>query len=215
MRKLTMLLLGISLLFSRQLLAQSTVTGKITDPNGQPIPGATIKIKNAKAGTIAGSNGTFTINAAGSATLVVSAVGYETMEISVANQPNVSVSLKLSNNSSLNEVVVTAYGVKREKKALGYAVSTVTSKDLELKPENDIARILNGKAPGVNVLSTSGLSGSGTNINIRGISTITGGSVPLFVVDGVEFDGGTNAQGNFTYGNTTPSRFLDLDPNNI
>ena len=113
-------------------------------------------------------------------------------------------------------MVVTALGVKREKKALGYAVSTVGKKDLELRPEADLGRILNGKAPGLNVLSTSGLSGSGTNINIRGISTITGTSDPLFVVDGVPFNSATNnSASNFTYGTQTSSRFLDLDPNNI
>jgi len=214
MRKLTLLLLGVTLLFAQQTWAQNTITGQVTDANGLPIARATIKIKDGGGGTTAGNDGTFKIVAPANAILIISAVGFENITVPVNNRQVVPVSLTQV-TSSLNEVVVTAYGIKREKKALGYAVSTVTSKDLELKPENDIARILNGKAPGVNVLSTSGLSGSGTNINIRGISTITGGSTPLFVVDGVAFDGSTNAQGNFTYGNTTSSRFLDLDPNNI
>jgi TonB-linked SusC/RagA family outer membrane protein len=115
----------------------------------------------------------------------------------------------------LSEVVVTAQGISKTKKSLGYAVSTVGRDLLEQRPETDVIRVLNGKAPGVNILNSSGLSGSGTNINIRGISTVTGSSQPLFIVDGVPFDGGTNANSNFTFGNQTTSRFLDLDPNNI
>jgi TonB-linked SusC/RagA family outer membrane protein len=106
-------------------------------------------------------------------------------------------------------------GIRREKKALGYAVATVDKKDLELRPESDVVRLLNGKAPGVDIQASSGMSGSGTNIIIRGVSTITGGATPLFIVDGVPFDASTNAPSNFTFGNTTSSRFLDLDPNNI
>ena len=101
------------------------------------------------------------------------------------------------------------------KKALGYAVTTVDKKDLELRPEGDLGRVLSGKAPGLNILNSSGLTGSGTNIVIRGVSSISGGAEPLFIVDGVPFNGTTNANSNFTYGNQTSSRFLDLDPNNL
>ncbi len=121
-------------------------------------------------------------------------------------------------NKSLGEIVVTAMGIPRQKKALGYAVSTVESKDLQLRPEGDVTRVLNGKVPGLEVLNSSGISGSGTNITIRGVSTITGGaSTPLFIVDGVPFDASNNAGSNFQYGGgtSTSSRFLDLDPNNI
>lgn len=214
MRKLTLLLLGISFLFARQSLAQNTVTGQVTDANGLPVAGASIKVKNAKAGTTAGTDGSFKINAASNAILVISGVGFETTEVPVGGLSVVSVSLKQL-DQSLSEVVVTSFGIKREKKALGYAVATVAKESLELRPEGDIARVLNGKAPGLNILNTSGLSGSGTNITIRGVSTITGNSQPLFIVDGVPFDASTNSQSDFTYGHQTSSRFLDLDPNNI
>ncbi|MCW3116423.1 MAG: SusC/RagA family TonB-linked outer membrane protein, partial [Chitinophagaceae bacterium] len=214
MRKLTLLLLGISLLFARQSLAQNTVTGQVTDPAGLPIPGATINIKNTRSGTSSASDGTFKISVPRNAVLIITGVGFETKEVRVGDLTVVNIALK-QGDLSLTEVVVTAYGIKREKKALGYAVSTVAKESLELRPEGDIARVLNGKAPGLNILNTSGLSGSGTNINIRGISTITGSSQPLFIVDGVPFDGGTNSQSDFTYGHQTSSRFLDLDPNNI
>jgi len=193
------------------------VTGKVTDATGAPVPGASIKIKGIKSGAGADANGAFRINVPANAVLVISGVGFETREIPVGGEANFTIALKQS-NSALSEVVVTALGIKREKKALGYSVTTVGSKDLELKPEGDIGRVLNGKVAGLDVLNSSGISGSGTNIIIRGISTITGGaSTPLFIVDGVPFDGGNNANDNFQYGGGTSnsSRFLDLDPNNI
>jgi TonB-linked SusC/RagA family outer membrane protein len=193
---------------------RSDVTGKVTDATGAPIPGASVKVKGAKSGTSADANGAFKISVPTNATLVISGIGFETKEFSVGGLQTVNISLKQA-NSALSEVVVTALGIRREKKALGYAVSTVAAKDLELRPDGDIGHILNGKAPGVDVLNTSGLSGAGTNITIRGQSTITGSTTPLFIVDGVPFDGGTNAQAGFDFGNQTASRFLDLDPNNI
>jgi TonB-linked SusC/RagA family outer membrane protein len=192
----------------------STVTGKVMDDKGSPVPGAAIFEKGTRNGTSAGLDGSFSLkvkNAKG--VLIVSGTGFEKKEFALTG-PTLNATLQ-SLSVDLSEVVVTALGIKREKKALGYAISTVGKEELELRPETDVARILNGKAPGVNILNTSGLSGSGTNINIRGISTITGSSQPLFIVDGVPFDGGTNAQANFTYGHQTPSRFLDLDPNTI
>ncbi|HVM86574.1 MAG TPA: SusC/RagA family TonB-linked outer membrane protein [Puia sp.] len=215
MRKFKILMVGILLLaFLSSYAQKKEVTGKVTDATGNPIPGASIKIKGQKGGTSADVNGAFKITVPANAILIISGVGFETQEVAVGSSETVAASLKPS-NSALSEVVVTALGIKREKKALGYAVSTVDKKELELRPEADLGRVLSGKAPGLNITSTSGLSGSGTNINIRGISTITGNSNPLFIVDGVPFDGSTNAQANFTYGHQTSSRFLDLDPNNI
>lgn len=191
----------------------TTVTGKVTDDKDKPIEGVSIMEKNAKGGTATDVNGVFKLTVKSGATLVFNGVGFERKE-AVVSQKVMAISLKPA-DENLSEVVVTALGIKREKKALGYAVSTVNKKDLELRPDGDLGRVLSGKAPGVNILATSGLSGSGTNIVIRGVNTISGNSQPLFVVDGVPFDGGTNTQSSFVYGNQTSSRFLDLDPNNI
>ena len=215
MRKILFLWMSILILTISGVYAQKReVTGKVTDATGNPIPGASIKVRGEKGGTSADANGNFKMDVSPNATLEVSGVGYEPQDVPVKNLTNISVSLGLF-ESELSAVVVTALGIKREKKALGYAVSTVDKTELEMRPEADLGRVLSGKAPGLNILNTSGLSGSGTNINIRGISTITGNSTPLFIVDGVPFDAGTNSQSNFTYGTQTPSRFLDLDPNNI
>ncbi len=203
------------LMLSAALASAQTqvVTGKVTDENSNPVARASVQEKNSKKGTITDANGDFSLSTTRGTTLVISSVGYEKIEILAGNSPIV-VSLRTS-NQNLTEVVVTALGIKREKKALGYAVSTVDSKQLEQRSETDITRILNGKTPGVDIGATSGLSGSGTNIIIRGLSTISGNSTPLFVVDGAPFDASTNAQADFRYGNQTSSRFLDLDPNNI
>jgi len=191
----------------------TTVTGKVSDENGTPVEGAVVSEKSvSKNRTLTDANGNYRISVKSGAVLQVSSVGFEKKE--AASQGVTNFTLK-SLKEDLSEVVVTALGIKKEKKALGYAVSSISKKDLEQKPEIDIARLLNGKAPGVNIGPSSGLSGSGTNIIIRAVSTISGNSQPLWVVDGVPFDGGTNNQAGFTFGNNTPSRFLDLDPNNV
>ncbi|NIM35766.1 MAG: TonB-dependent receptor plug domain-containing protein, partial [Hydrotalea flava] len=214
-KKLLMVFSALLLLFAGVHAQTVTISGKVTDDKGKPIDGASIVDKKTKQGTSTDADGKFKLNLKEGSVIQISSVGFAKREMTVRANENLNITL-VPENEDLSEVVVTALGIKREKKALGYAVSTVGSKDLEARPEGDIARVLNGKAPGVSIVSTSGLSGSGTNINIRGISTITGNSQPLWVVDGVPFDGGTNNQStNFTYGNQTSSRFLDLDPNNI
>ena len=199
--------------FKAAIAQNTTVTGKVSDDKGTAVEGALVTEKGStKNKTLTDANGVYKISVKSGAVLQVSSVGFAKIEAAANSVTNFT----LKNLSQeLSEVVVTALGIKREKKALGYAVSSVSKEDLEMRPEADVARILNGKAPGLNIVNTSGLSGSGTNINIRGISTITGGSQPLFIVDGVPFDAGTNTQSNFTYGTQTPSRFLDLDPNTI
>jgi len=111
---------------------------------------------------------------------------------------------------------VTSLGIKKDKRALGYAVTTIDQGLIEKRPEADVSRILQGKIPGVNITSTGGVSGTGTNIIIRGYSSITGSNQPLFVVDGVPFNSNTNQQNSFAAGGvTSSSRMLDLDPNSI
>lgn len=215
MRKLKLLLLSGLMLLTQQLWAQTkTVTGTVTDATGSGIPNATVKIKGSKSGTSADANGSFTISASAGSTLVISAVGYDIKEINVGAENTVAVVLT-QDNKALNEVVVTALGIKKEKKALGYAVSTINKDLLELRPEADLGRVLSGKAPGLNIINSSGLSGSGTNIQIRGVNTITGSTEPLFVVDGVPINSSTNTQGSFVFGNQNTSRVFDIDPNNI
>lgn len=197
-------------------VAQRAITGKVTDKSGGPLIGASILVKGTSSGSVTDVDGTYSLNAPdGATTLVVSYTGYSTQEITLGTSNIIDVMLEES-ASQLGEVVVTAQGIRREKKALGYAVSTVDAGSLEDRPQADVARVIQGKVPGVNVTATSGVSGTGTNITIRGYSSITGSVQPLFVVDGVPFNSNTNQRGGFTQGGQgASSRFLDLDPNNI
>ncbi len=196
--------------------AQTKVTGKVTSADdGSGIPGVSVQIKGSSKGTQTDVDGNYTIEASSNQTLVFSFVGMMAQEVSVGNKKIINVTLE-SDTKTLSEVVVTAQGIVREKKALGYAVTTVEAKALEDRPQADVGRVLQGKIPGVNITATSGVSGTGTNIIIRGYSSITGSNQPLFVVDGVPFNSNTNSRGGFTGGGqSASSRFLDLDPNNI
>lgn len=215
MRKIVTLVMGMLLLAVATTFAQTReVTGRVTDAAGAPLPGISVLVKGTKTGTTTDASGNFTIQVKEGATLIISGASYAAQEIKATPGTAMKVSLS-EKKQELTEVVVTALGIRREKKALGYAVTTVDKKALELRPDGDVVRLLNGKAPGVDIGATSGISGSGTNIIIRGVNTISGSSQPLFIVDGVPFDASTNAQASFVYGNTTTSRFLDLDPNNI
>jgi TonB-linked SusC/RagA family outer membrane protein len=148
--------------------------------------------------------------------LTFSYVGYSSQDITVGSSDTIDASLQPDN--SLDEVVVTAQGIKKEKKALGYAVSTLKGNAVSERPETDVARALSGQVAGVNILGGSGIAGSGTNITIRGFSSITGDNQPLIIVDGVPFSNSTNETSTFSTsesGNNSASRLLDLDPNNI
>ena len=194
-------------------LAQKIVTGVVSDDQGLPLPGATVLEQGTTNGVTTDFDGNFSIEVAEGQTLEISFVGYETSQIVVGSSDTINVSLVLGNE--LEEVIVTSLGIKREKQALGYAVSEVASEALEQRAEGDIGRVLSGKASGVQITNQSGISGSGTSIIIRGMNSFSQGNQPLFVVDGVPFSSETNSQGGFVDGNNGSSRFLDIDPNNI
>ncbi|MDG2448233.1 MAG: carboxypeptidase-like regulatory domain-containing protein, partial [Saprospiraceae bacterium] len=215
MKRFTLLLFA--LIFSvGAMMAQRTVTGIVLDDTGESLIGANVLVKGTTTGTVTDIDGSYSIDVPdGSNTLVISSVGYTTEEFDVTGLTTLDVTL--STGELLSEIVVTGLGIKKEKKALGYGVTTLDSKDLTARQETDVARLLRGKATGVDITQTSGLAGSGTNIVIRGYSTITGSNQPLFVVDGVPFNTDTNtgSQGFGSGGATASSRFLDLDPNTI
>ncbi len=193
---------------------EKTVTGVVSDETG-PLPGANVIVKGTNRGTQTDVDGKYSIKAKTGEVLIFSFIGMTDASASVGASSTLNMKLK-SGGVELGEVVVTSQGIKKEKKALGYAVNTIKAEDFASKPSTDVARALTGKAPGVNIQQTSGLSGSGTNIIIRGYSSITGNNQPLFVVDGIPFNTDTNSDGNFLEGATNASsRFLDLDPNSI
>lgn len=214
-KNLLLSLLGVIMSFV--VMAQGTkITGKVTSSDdGTGLPGVSVQVKGTSKGSQTDIEGKYSIEAPAGSTLVFSFVGMNTQEVKLGSQTVVNVSLG-ADTKQLSEVVVTAQGIQREKRALGYSVATVDKKNIEDRPQADVGRVLQGKIAGVNITSTSGVSGTGTNITIRGYSSITGSVQPLFVVDGVPFNSNTNTRGGFTSGGqSSSSRFLDLDPNNI
>ena len=194
---------------------EKTISGTVSDEQGLPLPGVNIIVKGTSNGTQSDFDGNYSINASVGDVLTFSYVGQKSEERTVGSANSINVAMQ-EDAAQLEEVVVTAQGIKREKKALGYAVSTIQSEDIGGRPATDVARVLQGKAPGVNIQQTSGLAGAGTNIIIRGYSSIAGSNQPLFVVDGIPFNTNTNNDRGFqTGGAAASSRFLDIDPNNI
>jgi TonB-linked SusC/RagA family outer membrane protein len=217
MKKFLLTCFSLALVFT--LWAQErTVTGRVTSSeDGSPLPGVNVVVKGTTTGTVTDADGRYSISVpSANAQLVFSFIGLQSQEVTVGERTVVDVSMALD-VTQLSEVVITSQGIAREKKALGYAVTSVGSEQLQARPIGDISRVLQGKIPGVVINPTGGTTGAGAQINIRGYSTITGSTQPLWVVDGVPFNSATNDQSGFTTGGTATatSRFQDLDPNTI
>lgn len=186
-----------------------TITGTITDENNLPLPGVNILIQNTTIGTQSDFDGKYSLTVSTGQVIEFTYVGYHTQSVTVtAATTNINIKLVVD-AAELDEVIVTALGIKKEKKALGYAVTSLSTADIEQRATGDLTRILKGKAAGLDIISASGMSGAASSINIRGIIS-TGNNQPLFVVDGVPFNTATNGTGL-----SGTSRSLDLDPNNI
>jgi len=210
--------LSLLLITSMAWAQERVVTGKVTSTeDGSGLPGVNVVVKGTTNGTVTDADGKYSLSVPTSGgSLVFSFIGLTTQEQKIGERTMMDISLGLD-VTQLSEIVVTGQGIAREKKALGYAVAGVGKDAIEARPVNDIARILQGKIAGVTINSTGGSAGAGSQINIRGYSTITGNTQPLWVVDGVPFSGATNDASGFTTGGTATatSRFLDLDPNAI
>lgn len=206
-----MLMLSGVLVFAQSRI----VTGTITDETGAVLPGATIRVKGARTGTAADVNGNFRISVPAGAILVVSGVGITTQEFPVGTQSTLNLNLSRT-SAELSTVVVTALGIRRSDKALGYAVTKVDPNIVLQKSEPDLLRGLQGKVPGVDIRVSQGVPGSATRIQIRGNSSFGGETQPLIVVDGVPYSNTqltTSSQS--SAGGAYGSGLGDLDPNDI
>lgn len=193
-----------------------TIRGTVKDEKGESLPGVTILLKNTQNGTTTNLNGEFEIEAQPGNTLVFSFVGYKTTEIEIANQDYIKVSLE-PESKNLKEVVVTAIGLERSKKSLGYSVQEVTSEELVNSRETSIISALSGKAAGVQVTTSSGAVGSAAQIRIRGNTSLRNNS-PLFVVDGIPIDNSSNrtlAGGDGNAGVSHSNRAVDINPDDV
>lgn len=199
-----------------------TITGKVVDVAGEPIIGASVLVKGSSTGSVTDIDGKFSVEAPVGSTLVVSFVGYATEEVKVGAASDYTVTLK-DDTQSLSEVVVTAMGIKKEKKALGYSVSDINSKELMKNKQTNVVNSLAGKIPGVNITQAGGAAGAGSNIVIRGGNSASESrdNQPLFVVDGIIYDNSTVNTGNsgtdgMTKTATTFSnRVMDINPEDI
>ncbi len=158
-----------------------TVQGKVTDETGKPVPAASVTVKGTSRGTTTNENGAFSISASPADVLVISSVGFTVQEIAVGNQSNITVSLT-STNSQLEQVIVVGYGTQKRTNVTG-AISTVNNKTLNEVPVVSVQQALQGRVPGLSVVN-NGSPGTSPIVTIRGISSISYASNPLYVVDG-------------------------------
>ncbi|AFD05453.1 SusC/RagA family TonB-linked outer membrane protein [Solitalea canadensis] len=183
MRKHVLCML-VLLLSTLGVMAQDVVvTGKVVTANNEPLPGVSVTVKGTTKGTATDGNGAYTVKAPSNATLTFNFIGYVGQEISVGSRTTINVTLK-EDALNLEQVVVIGYGTQKKKDLTG-AVAVVSSKDFESRPNTQFADVLSGKTAGVQVISPSGKPNAGFNIRIRGTSTVTSGSQPLYIVDGV------------------------------
>jgi len=195
------------------LSAQKMVSGTVTDDNGLPMIGANVLVKEVNSiGTITDIDGNFSLQLPASAsTLVISYAGYETNEIGIGNQTVFIVTL--SEGKLLDEVVLTAYGIRRDKSNLGYSVGQINSEELTMGRTSNVTNALTGKVAGIRTQGNGG-SFTGSSVVIRGNTTFLGSNQPLYVVDGIPIDnsgGGTPLQA----GSSLSNRAIDLNQEDI
>ncbi|KEQ30587.1 hypothetical protein N180_05020 [Pedobacter antarcticus 4BY] len=189
------------------------ITGTVIgQDDNQPIPGASIKVEGSTAGTVTDGKGNFSLQVPQNSTLVISFIGYSNKTIKVTGDSNYKILLG-EDSKKLEEVVVTSFGIARDKKTLGYGVSKVSGESLTKSPTPDITNALAGKVAGVQI-SGSGGGFTSSNVTIRGFSSIARSNQPLYVIDGVPIDngGGSNT---VNAGVASSSRASDVNPEDI
>lgn len=217
MKKLLQSLFILLFVAGNAMAQDRTVTGTVTDKeDGKPLPGVTVRIVGAKGGTQTAANGQYSLTVpSGSTQLQFTYLGYVDQTVSVGSTNVVNVSLG-TDSRGLSEVVVTALGISREAKAIGYAVGKVSPDQILQKSEPDLLKTLQGKVAGVDIRTSQGTPGAATRIQIRGNSSFYGDNQPLIVVDGVPYSNDqitTSSQ--TTGGGAYGSGIGNLDPNDI
>ena len=165
----------------------ATVTGKVTDSKGEPLPGVSVLQKGTTRGTTTDSDGRYTLAVDEAATLVFSFVGYVRKEVPIGNQSELNVTLS-EDTQNLSEVIVTALGIKRDKRALGYSVQEISGEAISTAKEANLATTLAGKMAGVQVTRSANGAGGSSRVVIRGTNSLVGNSQPLYVIDGIPMD---------------------------
>ncbi|MBR3743944.1 MAG: SusC/RagA family TonB-linked outer membrane protein [Bacteroidales bacterium] len=218
MKKIKLIMAFLLAVVTTTLYAQNiTVRGTVTDSStGEPVAGAAVVLQgSASAYELTNADGVFTISVPKTGVLVVSNLGYKTQQIAIDGQTSLQIALDVD-TQLLDEVVVTALGISREKKALGYAVQDLKSDDLVQAASASLSSAIQGKLSGVEVASSSGMPGASAKITIRGSRSLDGNNTPLYVVDGMPVASTPDlSTDNSVTGSDYASRALDIDPNDI
>ncbi|HRK52670.1 MAG TPA: SusC/RagA family TonB-linked outer membrane protein [Cyclobacteriaceae bacterium] len=185
------------------------ITGVVRDKNG-PLPGVSVLVKGTQTGTITDATGSFELDVEENAILQISFIGYRTQEVALGGQTSFDITLE-EDVTSLNEVVVTALGVSRDKASLGYTVQELRSDAVTTSGNSNLLDAVNGKLSGVQIQNSGGQPGSGTSVVIRGFSSISFNNQPLYVIDGIPVNNETVG----TEGTPTSNRAIDIDPNTV
>ena len=217
-KKLTSVLLFLAMSVGVVSAQTSKVTGKVIGEDGEPVIGASIIVKGTTVGTVTDFDGNFELEVpANGKQLVISYIGMKSQEVAATSNVNVKL---LADTQNLDEVVVTAMGISKEKKALGYAVQDVKSDELTQGANTSLSGALQGKVSGIDIASSSGMPGASSKIMIRGARSFTGDNSPLYVIDGMPIastaDVNTDTMNNGSVsGADYANRAVDLDPNDI
>lgn len=194
---------------------ERNVTGTVTAAeDGMPLPGVNVIVEGTNQGTVTDFDGTYSIAVGENAALVFSSLGFETREVSVGTQSVIDIALS-EDLESLDEVVVTSFGIEREKKALGYAVQEIEAEQIMQTKQQNVVSALQGQAAGVQITNSGGAPGQSARIIIRGVNSLDPGAdnQPLFVIDGVPIDNSTTESPGTPRG--LSNRAADINPNDI
>lgn len=214
MNKKKIAFLAAGLFFSAALFAQTQLRGRVVDEKGAPIVGVTLTLKDGTA-TQTGANGEFSITYQQAGPLTVSAVGYNRKQVNLSAETTLEIVLN-PDSESLDEVVVTAMGISREKKSLGYTIQEVQAEELTKAGQLSVTGSLSGKVAGVQVNQFGGTVGASSRISLRGNSSVNADQQPLIVVDGIPISNDTQRSGDNTYsGVDYGSGINDINPEDI
>lgn len=191
MRKFVLLIMAVLSVSAWTLAQNRQISGTVTDVNGKPIAGATILVEGTSNGTTTNTDGKFSVTAPADGILAVSFIGYETTKVNIAGKTQINVSLH-EDTHAIDDVIVVAYGTAKKESFTG-SVAVVKGEELEHRKVSNVTKALDGLAPGVQVTSGSGQPGSGSTVAIRGFGSINASSTPLYVVDGIPYDGAISA----------------------
>ena len=196
-------------------MAQRTISGTVVDAAGEALIGANVILKGTSIGTATDIDGTYSLSVPDEGgILVFSYTGFSTQEVEI--ETSNTIDLILTEGLTLSEAVVTALGIEKSDRSVGYAVEEVGGDKVQQKAEPDVLRSLQGKVPGVQISGSSGAPGSSTRITIRGASSFLGSNDPLFIVDGIPFNNDQyNSTNQLTGGAAYGSPIANIDPNNI